>query len=119
MGLLKHLLSWPVTAPLALAEFSLRQVERVAETELTDDTAAREELMLLHMELEAGEIGLEEHGRREAELMQRLRDAREWRTKLGMEDEWAPLEVRRSREGDDGNGVAPGGAEADGGPQGP
>lgn len=119
MGLLKHLLSWPVTAPLALAEFSIRQIERVATSELTDDTAVKEELMLLHMELEAGEIGAEEHGRREAELMQRLRDAREWRTKLGMEEEWTPLEVRPSAEGDDGEGPAPGGAEVSGGPRGP
>lgn len=119
MGLLKHLLSWPVTAPLALAEFSIRQVERVAKQELTDDTAVKEELMLLHMELEAGEIGPEEHGRREAELMQRLRDAREWRTELGMEEEWAPLEVRRPGESVDGDGPPSGGAEGSGGPHDP
>jgi hypothetical protein len=61
----------------------------------------KEELMALHMELELGDIDVEEHGRREAELMQRLRETREWRTKLGMEEEWAPLEFRRAEESDD------------------
>ena len=95
MGLLKHLLGWPVTGPLALAEFSMRQVEGVVRRELTDDARVKEDLMVLQMELELGDIDEAEYGRREAELMQRLREAREWRTKLGMEEEWAPLEFRR------------------------
>ena len=109
MSLLKHLLGWPVTAPLALAEFAIRQVEGVARGELTDDARVKEELMVLHMELELGDIDVEEHGRREAELMQRLREAREWRTKLGMEEEWAPLEFRPAEAGggDAGSGHRP------------
>ena len=109
MRLLKHLLGWPVTAPLALAEFAIRQVEGVARGELTDDARVKEELMALHMELELGDIDVEEHGRREAELMQRLRETREWRTKLGMEEEWAPLEFRPAEEsgGDAGSGHGP------------
>jgi hypothetical protein len=98
VGLLQNLLTWPVSGPLALTRFSMRQIERVAKTELTDDASVREELMLLHMALETGEIELEEHRVREAELMQRLREAREWRARFGMEEEWAPLEMPRASE---------------------
>lgn len=107
MGLLKQLLSWPVTGPLALTKFSMRQIEQLAKRELTDDASVREELMLLHMALDMGEIDPEEHRTREAELMLRLRDAREWRERLGMEEAWAPLEMRPSSREDD----APGGRD--------
>ena len=101
MGLVKHLLFWPVTAPLALAEFSVRQVEGVVKRELTDDARVREELMALHMELELGDIDVDEHRTREAGLMQQLRETRKWREKLGMEEPWAPLGVRRDEESED------------------
>lgn len=91
MGLLKHLLFWPVTGPIALAKHSIRQVEGVARRELTDDGQIHEDLMALQMELELGSIDDAEYQRREAEIMERLREARAWRTRLGMEEEWAPL----------------------------
>jgi hypothetical protein len=91
MGILKHLLFWPVTGPKALMDFSLRQVEGVAHQELTDDQRVKEDLMALQMELELGDIDEEEYAEREALLMERLREARAWRVRLGMEEEWKPL----------------------------
>jgi hypothetical protein len=109
VGLVKHLLFWPVTAPLALAEFSVRQVQGVVKRELTDDARVRDELMALHMELELGDIDVEEHRTREAGLMQQLRETREWREKLGMEEPWAPLGVRREVESEHDGGPGEGG----------
>lgn len=99
MGLLKHLLFWPVTGPTELAKFSLRQVHRTAIREVTDDTPAKEELMELQLLLDLGEIDEEEYAEREADIMQRLREARRWREELGMEPKWAPY----GRGGDDEN----------------
>lgn len=92
MGLIKHLLFWPVTGPKALIDFSLGQVDGMVRRELTDDERVKEDLMALQMELELGEIDEAEYARREATLMERLRDTRAWRVKLGMEEEWRPLE---------------------------
>lgn len=92
MGLIKHLLFWPVTGPKALVDFSLRQADGMVRRELTDDERVKEDLMALQMELELGGIDEEEYARREARLMERLRDARAWRVRLGMEEEWRPLE---------------------------
>jgi hypothetical protein len=94
MGLVKHLLFWPVTGPKALIDFSLRQIEGLVHRELTDDERVKEDLMALQMELEVGNIDAAEYERRETEIMARLRDTREWRRRLGMEEEWAPLEFK-------------------------
>ena len=109
MGILKHLLFWPVTGPAALVRFSLRQVDGVVKQELTDDTKVKEELMALQMQLEIGDIDEAEYEARERELMGRLRDARAWRVELGMEKEWAPLEFRETADAD-----RPTGQEAEG-----
>lgn len=105
MGLLKHLLLWPATGPAALIKFSLHQVEGVAHRELTDDDRVKEDLMALQMELELGEIEEDEYLRREAMLMERLRENRAWRRKLGMEEEWAPLSFEQPDEGGDDSGA--------------
>jgi hypothetical protein len=84
MGLLKHLLLWPVTAPNFLIEFSFRQIEGVVRQELTYDTPVKADLMELQLLLELGDIDDDEYIRREAELMLRLRHIREWRAQLGM-----------------------------------
>ena len=114
MGLLKHLLFWPVTGPIALADFSLRKVEGVVRKELTDDARIKEDLMALQMELEIGDIDLAEYEQREAELMERLREARDWREKLGMEEKWAPLSYSQTEKGEDAE--PPGAAEGEGKP---
>jgi hypothetical protein len=83
MGLLSTILFFPVTGPVAGIRWALSQVQRTAEEELTDDTAVKQELMELQMLVELGEVDDEEYARREAALMQRLREVREWRERLG------------------------------------
>jgi hypothetical protein len=102
VGLLKHLLFWPVTGPTFLARYSLDKVQDVLREELTDDGRIREDLLALQMELELGEIDDDEYVRREAELMLRLREVREWREQYGMGLAGGPVQVVRDAEGGDG-----------------
>ncbi|CAN5711515.1 hypothetical protein BH23GEM6_BH23GEM6_23120 [soil metagenome] len=95
MGLLKHLLFWPVTGPQFLIEFSLGKVNDTVREQLTDDQIVKEELMALQMQLELGDIDDAEYVRREMELMQRLRDVRSWREEYGMGTSGGPVQVRR------------------------
>jgi hypothetical protein len=97
MGLLKHLLFWPVTGPQFLIEFSLGKVNDTVREQLTDDQGIKEELMALQMELELGELDDEEYVQREQELMQRLRDVRHWREQYGMGTSGGPVQVRQER----------------------
>jgi hypothetical protein len=98
VGILKHLLFWPVTGPEFLIKFALGQVNDTVREQLTDDQAVKEELMALQMELELGEIDDDEYVRREMELMQRLRDVRKWREEYGMGMAGGPVQVRREQE---------------------
>ena len=98
MGLLKHLLFWPVTGPQFLIEFSLGKVEDTVREQLTDDQPVKEDLLALQMQLELGEIDDDEYVAREAALMQRLRDVREWREEFGMGTSGGPVRVRREPE---------------------
>jgi len=95
MGLLKHLLFWPYTGPKFLTEFSLRQVEGVAREELTDDSGVKADLLELQLQLELGDIDDDEYLVREAALMQRLREIRDWRERLGMSVSGGPVRVQR------------------------
>jgi hypothetical protein len=83
MGLLSNILFFPVTGPVAGIKWALGKVQNVVEEELTDDTSVKQELMELQMLLELGDIDDAEYVRREALLMQRLRDVRDWRERLG------------------------------------
>jgi hypothetical protein len=94
MGLLKHLLFWPVTGPLFLAEFSLGKVEGVVREELTDDTRIKAELMELQLKLELGDIDDDEYVALEAGLMQQLREIRHWREQYGMGVSGGPVRVQ-------------------------
>ena len=82
MGLLAKLLFFPVAGPVAGIRWTLGQVQRVAEQELTDDTRIKNDLMELQLRLELGEIAEAEYSKAEAVLMQELRDVREWRERL-------------------------------------
>ena len=95
MGILSNILLFPVTGPIAGIRWALSNVQRVAEEELTDDTSVKQELMELQMLLELGEIDDAEYVRREAALMQRLREVREWRERLGMSTSGGPVRVTR------------------------
>lgn len=49
--------------------------------------------MALHLQLEMGEIDDEEYVRREKEIMERLREVREWRERFGMSTSGGPVRV--------------------------
>lgn len=98
MGLLKHLLFWPVTGPMFLVDFSMDKVQGVVRDELTDDTAIKAELMELQLLLELGDIDDAEYVHREQVLMQRLREIREWREEFGMGVSGGPVRVVGSQE---------------------
>ncbi|HEX6588973.1 MAG TPA: gas vesicle protein GvpG [Longimicrobiales bacterium] len=93
MGLLKHLLFWPVTGPQFLTEFSLEKVNQVVREQLTDDQPIKEELLELQLKLESGEIDDDEYVAEEARLMQALRDVRHWREQFGMGISGGPVRV--------------------------
>jgi hypothetical protein len=101
MGLLSNILFFPVTGPVAGIRWALGKVQTVVEEELTDDTSVKQGLMELQMLLELGDIDDAEYVRREAGLMQRLRDVREWRERLGKGVSGGP--VRVARDEDEGN----------------
>jgi hypothetical protein len=93
MGLLTNILLAPFLGPIYGTKWTLDKVDRVVREELTDDTPIKEDLMALQLQLEMGEIDDAEYVRREAEIMQRLRDVREWREKLGMGTSGGPVRV--------------------------
>ena len=93
MGLLTNLLFFPITGPVAGIKWSLGKVQQVVEEELTDDSAVKQELMELQMQLELGDIDDDEYVRREAELMARLREVRAWRERLGKASSGGPVRV--------------------------
>jgi hypothetical protein len=99
MGLIKHLLFWPVTGPVAGIRWTLGKVQRVVEEQLVDDTEVKQELMELQMRLELGDIDDEGYVREEARLMTRLREVREWRERLGIASAGGPVRVARPDRG--------------------
>ena len=99
MGLLSTILFFPITGPVKGIRWSLGKVQRVVEEELTDDSSIKQELMELQMQLELGDIDDAEYVRREAELMQRLREIREWRERLGRPTSGGPVRVARDAGG--------------------
>jgi hypothetical protein len=71
------------------------QVLNVVEEELTDDAPVKQDLMELQMKLELGEIDDAEYVLREAEIMNRLREVRAWRERLGKSNPGGPVRVAR------------------------
>jgi hypothetical protein len=98
VGLLTNLLFFPVTGPVAGIKWSLGKVQQVVEEELTDDTPVKQDLMELQMQLELGDIDDGEYVRREAEIMQRLREVRAWRERFGKGTSGGPVRVARDGE---------------------
>jgi hypothetical protein len=97
MSLLTKLLFLPIAGPVAGIRWSLGKVQRVVEEELVDDSAVKQELMELQLLLELGDIDDDEYVRREAKLMEQLREVRYWREHFGLQ---APAgAVRVAREG--------------------
>jgi hypothetical protein len=98
MGLLTNILLAPFLAPIYGTKWTLDKVDRVVREQLTDDTPIKEDLMALQLQLEMGDIDDAEYVRRETELMQRFREVREWREKLGMSTSGGPVRVAESDE---------------------
>jgi Gas vesicle protein G len=95
VGLLTNILFFPVTGPVAGIKWALGKVQQVAEEELTDDAPIKQDLMELEMLREVGDISDAEFVEREAQLMARLRDVREWRERLGRPTSGGPVRVAR------------------------
>jgi hypothetical protein len=98
MGILSTILLAPFMGPVWGTRWTLEKVDRVVREELTDDTPIKADLMALQLQLEMGEIDDPEYVRREAEIMQRLREVREWREKYGMSTSGGPVRVAESEE---------------------
>jgi hypothetical protein len=98
MGLLTNILLAPFLGPIYGTRWTLDKVDRVVREQLTDDTPIKEELMELQLQLETGDIDDAEYARREAELMRRLREVREWREQFGMSISGGPVRVAESDE---------------------
>ena len=96
MGILTNILLSPFLGPIWGTKWTLDKVDRVVREELTDDTPIKEDLMKLQMQLEMGEIDDAEYVRRETEIMQRLREVREWREQYGMSTSGGPVRVADS-----------------------
>jgi hypothetical protein len=77
--MLLKLLTVPLTAPIAGFTFILHTIEDMAERELYDVDRIRDDLLLLQLHLDEGEISEEEYEEREQEIMARLRAARAYR----------------------------------------
>ncbi len=74
--MLFKLLAAPITAPIAGFRFILEQIQELAERELDDEEHLREELLLLQLRLDEGEISEEEYAAAEMQIIERLRAAR-------------------------------------------
>jgi hypothetical protein len=74
--MLLKLLSLPISLPMSGMKFVFQTVADLADQELYDPSVVHEQLMLLQMQLEDGEIDEAEYVEREAELMVRLREIR-------------------------------------------
>ena len=98
MGLLTNILLAPFLGPVWGTCFTLDKVERAVREQLTDDTPIKEDLMALQMKLEMGEIDDAEYVKQEAEIMQRLREVREWRERFGMSVGGGPVRVAEDTE---------------------
>jgi hypothetical protein len=98
MGLLTNILLAPFLGPVWGTRWTLDKVDRVVREELTDDTSIKEDFMALQMQLEMGEIDDAEYVRREAAIMQRFREVREWREKFGMSTSGGPVRVAEGDE---------------------
>ena|SRR5579884_3619815 len=77
--MLLKLLGAPIGVPLGGFKFILEQLRDMAERELYSEERIREDLLLLQLRLQDGEISEEEFVAQEAAIIERLRVARELR----------------------------------------
>lgn len=82
---LGKLLTLPYSLPAAGIKYVFTQLVDMAEQEMNDDTAVKEELILLNMRFEDGEIEQAEFRRQEAPLLARYSEIRAYRKQLAEE----------------------------------
>ena len=82
---LGKLLLLPYSLPAAGIRYCFNKVIEVAEQEMTDDTAVKEELLLLSLRLDEGEIDEVEFRRQEAPLLARYSEIRAYRRQMAEE----------------------------------
>jgi len=70
------LLGAPFTLPGAGMKFIFNQLAELADQELDDESVLREDLLLLQVQYEDGDIDDDEYAEREAALMVRLREVK-------------------------------------------
>ena len=74
--MLFKLLGAPFTLPGAGMKFIFNQLADLADQELDDESVLREDLLLLQVQYEEGDIDDDEYAEREAALMVRLREVK-------------------------------------------
>lgn len=84
MGWLAKLLTFPVSLPVDAALWTARKLAERAEEIYYDDAPVRAALMELEMKLDLGEIDEETFEQQEAELLQRLKEIREYKAAQAM-----------------------------------
>jgi hypothetical protein len=82
---LGKLLMLPYSLPAAGIKYCINKVIEVAEQEMTDETPIKEELILLNMRFEDGEIDDAEFRRQEAPLLAQFSAIRAYRRQLAEE----------------------------------
>ena len=82
---LGKLLTLPYALPAAGIKYCFNKVIEMAEQEMTDETPVKEELILLNMRFEDGEIDEAEFRRLEAPLVAQFSAIRAYRKQLAME----------------------------------
>lgn len=85
--MLLQLLTAPISLPLAGFRFILGQVQELAERELYDEGRIRDDLLLLQLRLEEGEIDEAQYQLEEPEIMRRLRVARAYREDMARREQ--------------------------------
>lgn len=97
--ILFKLLALPISAPAAGIRYCIEKVVEFAEHEMTDDEPVRVQLMELQLELEEGRVTEDEYVEREAVILARLREIRDYRKQVEREaaEAAAPAEGEERR----------------------
>jgi hypothetical protein len=72
--MLFKILGAPFSLPMAGMKFVFNQIADLADQELNDDSVVREQLLLLQLQLEEGDIDEDDYVEQEAVLLARLRE---------------------------------------------
>jgi Gas vesicle protein G len=88
--MLFKLLGAPFSLPASGIKFVFQQIADLADAELNDESVVHEQLLLLQVQLEDGDIDDDEYVEREAELIQRLRDIKARKREQQQQQELPP-----------------------------